>query len=89
MSRLLLLLVLIVACIVGMGYYLEWFHVGSESDGDKVHINVTVDKDKIQEDKKKALEKVHDLGHPLKDKAAAPAGKDIDQAGPTGQPPRD
>jgi hypothetical protein len=34
---------------------------------------LTVDEDKFKEDKKTAMEKMHNLGHPVKDKAAAPA----------------
>ena len=55
--------------------YLGWFHL-------------TVDKDKFQEDKQKALEKVQDLGHQVKDKAAVPTEKSKDQAAPPVQLPQ-
>src|ERR1043166_7564800 len=93
MKRLLCVLVVGVAGVVGLGFYLGWFHVASDRADHKVHITATVDKDKFQEDEKKALEKVqdwghqvkdkvHDLGHQEKDKAAAPTEKSKDQAGP-------
>jgi hypothetical protein len=62
MKRLLIVLVLVAACVVGLGFYLGWFHL-------------TVDKDKFQEDKEKALPKTQDSGHRVKDVAATPGGK--------------
>jgi preprotein translocase subunit SecF len=63
-------LVLVVAAVVGLSFALGWWTFSSDSLDGKGHITVTVDKDKIQEDKKTALEKVHELGHPAKDKVA-------------------
>jgi len=67
MRNLLIVFVLVVACVVGLGYYQEWFHFTSNS--------VTVDTDKIKADEKKALEKAKALEHQLKDKATAPTEK--------------
>jgi uncharacterized protein HemX len=99
MKRLLSVLVLVVAGVVGLGFYLGWFQVASDSADHKIHITATVDKDKFQEDEKKALEKVqdlghqvkdkvHDLGHQVKDKAAGPPEKSKDEAGPPVQGPQ-
>lgn len=68
MSRLFILFVLIVVGVVGLGFYRGWWRFASDSTGTKVHLNVTVDKDKIQEDKQEALEKVQDLRQELYDK---------------------
>jgi hypothetical protein len=59
--RPLIVLVLIVAGVVALGFYRGWFHVTSESSAAKPAITVTVDKDKIQRDKNDAQKKVQDL----------------------------
>jgi hypothetical protein len=56
----LFVLLLIVA---GVGYYRGWFHVASETVDDKVHVDLTVEKEKIRQDEKKAAEAVNKLGH--------------------------
>jgi hypothetical protein len=68
MKSLIGVLILVLAVVVGLGFYLGWFHLGSESADGKDHITLTVDEEKIKEDKKTALEKMHKLGQP-----AAPA----------------
>ncbi len=50
MKRVLIALVVIAACVAGLGYYLGWF-------------TVTVDKDKFKSDENKAVEKVKNVGH--------------------------
>jgi len=68
MARILFTLVLIVAVVAGLGFYMGWFHVSSSSDGGSAQITVSMDKDQIQEDKDKAVDKVQDLGQQAKDK---------------------
>ena len=58
---------------IGLGFYEGWFHIGSDSDGGKDRVTLTVDEEKFKEDKKKAQEKVHDLGH--QEKGRAPSEK--------------
>jgi hypothetical protein len=72
MKRLLCVLVLLVAGVVGLGFYQGWCQLASDSSDRKIHITATVDKDKFQEDEKKALEKIHDLRHQVKEKAGPP-----------------
>ncbi len=62
MARMLLALVLIVAVVAGLGFYMGWFHFSSGSDGKNAHVTVSVDKDQIQEDKDRAVDKVQNLG---------------------------
>jgi len=62
MARMLLALVLIVAVVAGLGFYMGWFHFSSGSDGNSGHVTVSVDKDQIQKDTDKAVDKVQDLG---------------------------
>ena len=63
MRSLIKLLVLLVICFVGIGFYLGWFSLSRsnpnpEQNGNKVNVNVSVDKDKMKSDVKKAEEKV-------------------------------
>jgi len=59
--RFVIVLVLIVAGVVGLGYYRGWFHFTSDNSADKPAVTVTVDKDKITQDKSDAQKKVQDL----------------------------
>jgi hypothetical protein len=66
----LVLLLLIVAGVVGLGYYRGWFNFSSDSSNDKPNITMSVDKDKIREDKDKSVEEVKSLGQRAKNKVA-------------------
>jgi hypothetical protein len=68
MVRMFLVLVLIVGAVAVLGFYLGWFHFSSDSDPNNAHITVSVDKDQIQQDKDKTVDKVQDLGQQAKDK---------------------
>ena len=70
MARMLLGLVLIVAVVAGLGFYMGWFHFSSGSDGNSAHVTVSMDKGQIQKDKDKAVDKVQDLAHQEKEKVA-------------------
>ena len=70
--RFLIVLVLIAAVVAGVGFYRGWFHLTSDRAADKSNVTLTVDKDKIQADKQKAVDKVQDLGHQARDQAPAP-----------------
>ena len=59
MARLLIAVVLVVACLVGLGFYFEDLRLGSESADGTTHITLTINQKRIQEDEKKAVEKVH------------------------------
>ena len=73
MTRMLSVFVVIVAVVVGLGFYMGWFHFSSGSDGNSAHITVSMDKGQIQKDKDKAVDKVQDLGQQAKDKVAPTA----------------
>lgn len=72
MKGILIVLVLLVAIVVGVGFYQGWFHF-------------TVDKEKFQEDEKKATEKVKKLWPKAKDKTGAPTDKGKEDNSDTGQ----
>jgi hypothetical protein len=76
MKGLFILLVLIVAGIVGFGFYHGWFSLASESGDNKVHIQLTVDKDKIQADQQKTLDTVQGAGRDVKGKATTAIEKE-------------
>jgi hypothetical protein len=68
MRGFLFVLVLILVGIAGLGYYQGWFDVSSDNADHKPNVTFTVDKEKFQQDKEKAQEKMHDLGPKAKDK---------------------
>ena len=58
MWRILVIFVLVVGCV---GFYRGWFHVTSNGAGGNSDVTLTVDKNKIHDDKKAADEKAHDI----------------------------
>jgi len=52
---------LLIGVVLGVGFYRGWFHVSSTSPAEKSSVTLTVDKDKIQQDKDRADRKVQDL----------------------------
>jgi uncharacterized protein (UPF0333 family) len=71
MKTLLFVLVLIAAGIVGLGFYLGWFHIGSDHKDGKSDVTLSVDKDKFEKDRKAAEERVQDVVKKSKDKGTA------------------
>jgi nitrogen fixation-related uncharacterized protein len=75
----LIFLFVVAIAVVGLGFYRGWWSVSSTKDADnKVHIDLTVNKDKLSEDEKAALKKVQSVEPTARDKApgtekAAPA----------------
>jgi hypothetical protein len=74
MLSLLKLLAVLLICLVGIGFYLGWFSLSNPSpdtEGNKVNINVSVDKGKIKSDVKKAEQKVEEKVEKFEGRAAA------------------
>lgn len=71
-------LVLVVVCVLALGFSQGWFRVSKDAGDDKVNVTLTVDQDKIKDDTHKAEQKVRDLGHGVKEKIghSAHEGKD-------------
>jgi hypothetical protein len=88
MNRFFVLLILIVAGVLGVGFYLRWFHVGSTSAGGESNITFTVDKDKIHEDEQNVVKKAQGLGHHVKDEVTGPTEKNKDATVPPVPPPQ-
>ncbi|HWY85338.1 MAG TPA: hypothetical protein VNX28_01370 [Gemmataceae bacterium] len=74
MTRFLGALVIIVVIIGCIGLYLGWFSFGSDNSDGKTHITITVDKDKIKEDRNEVVEKIKGIGHKTTE-TTAPAPK--------------
>jgi uncharacterized protein YxeA len=66
--------VLLLIVIVVIGVFLGWFHFSSSHDTGKPNVTFSVDKDKIEADKNKVVDKVQDLEH-----------KPVDRTGTTSQ----
>lgn len=87
MKRFMILVVVVVACIAGLGFYRGWFHIGSDTNDDKRNVTFTADPKKIKDDENKVVQKVKDFRHEAKGKAAAPTGKTKDETASTAQRP--
>jgi hypothetical protein len=85
MKRFMICLVVVAACIAGVGFYRGWFLIASDKSDDKSNVTFSADSSKMKDDEKKVVEKVEDLGHRAKDKAA-PTGNAKDQTAGTAQP---
>jgi len=78
MKNLLIVLALAGAGVIGLGFYLGWFHIGSDNAGGISNVTLSVDKDKIEADRKIAVAKVQDVGSQIKDKVVGPSEKSMD-----------
>jgi hypothetical protein len=76
MRRLLIVLVLIVAGVVGLGFYQGWFRLSAGGTDGKTNIPVTVDKEKFEQDKERAKEKVQDLEQKVREKTNTGGNKE-------------
>jgi len=72
MRALIKVLVVLLICLIGLGFCLGWFSLSTSSpdkEGDKVNVNVSVDKGKIKSDVKKAEGEVQEEIKELEGKA--------------------
>jgi hypothetical protein len=58
MRTLICVVLLVVGCAVGAGFYFGYFQIGSDNSDGTRHITLTVDEKKMQEDEHKAVERV-------------------------------
>jgi hypothetical protein len=77
MKKLFILLVLLVVGVGAVGFHRGWFQLNCCAGGDdgKPTVTLTVDKDKINEDKAKALDKARDKAQTAADKVAHAADR--------------
>ena len=74
MFRVIRWLLVLLVCLGGIGLYLGWFSLSSPSpntDGNKVNIDVSVDKGKMKSNVKKAEEKIKEEVKEISGKAKA------------------
>jgi len=57
------MLVVVFALIAAVGYYRGWFHAESSDTNGHSSLTVTVDKDKVDQDKASARQDVQNLEH--------------------------
>ena len=79
------LLIVLVICGIGLGFYLGWFNISKPNpgaQGDKVNVNVTVDKGKIQSDVKNLEEKAKNAGEKAKEEIKELEGKVKEKVSP-------
>jgi hypothetical protein len=88
MNRFFVLFLVLVIGVVALGAYQGWFTFTSNNSDDKANVNIKIDKDKMQEDEKKAVKKVQELGHQAKDKAETATDEIKDKIKPTEKPPQ-
>ena len=72
-------ILLLLACIVGLGFYQGWFHIATHNTDQKSSASITVDKDKIRADEGKAKEKVEEFGQKAKEKTGDRPGMGTEQ----------
>jgi hypothetical protein len=78
MKGILFVLILVGAGVVCLGFYLGWFHIGSENADGKSNVTFSVDTDKIQKDKTAALATVEGVGHQIKTKVTGSSERSMD-----------
>lgn len=61
-------ILLLLAVVVGVGFYQGWFHFSTNSTEQGTSATITVDQNKIRADEDKAKEKVGEFGQKAKDK---------------------
>lgn len=76
MKNLCTLVVLLVVGIAVLGYYRDWFQFSSESTDKDATFHLTVDKERLKEDREKARDQLQETGRVLKEKAKEVTGND-------------
>jgi flagellar basal body-associated protein FliL len=74
------LLVVVVVGVVGLGFYLGWFHLSTGGTDSTPSATITVDQNKIEADKKAAQEKVKELEEKAKEKTNPATDKGKEEA---------
>jgi hypothetical protein len=80
--------ILLLVALVGLAYYLHWFTFTTDGTGTTQHINVTLDKTKIEQDEAKALHVLKDEEQRIQqDASQAPAQGNLSAQYPQSQVP--
>jgi hypothetical protein len=78
MKRAILLLVV----VVGGAFYLGWFTFTTDNSGQTEHVNIVINKEKVQQDEARALDKLHAYEQQAESRAAT-AGQSSSSEQPT------
>ena len=74
MRSLIKVLVVLLICLAGIGFYRGWFSFSkpnADTEGNKVNVNMSVDKGKMKSDVKRAEEKIKEEVKEIKGKVKA------------------
>jgi hypothetical protein len=77
--RFLIMLVVVAGCVAGLGVYRGWFHFTSDSAAGTSNMTLTVDNNKIDDDKNKVIVKSQELGHRAETNVSAAIDKSTAQ----------
>jgi hypothetical protein len=75
MRALMFLAVFFLVAMVGVGFYRGWFQFSTDTETQRPSATITVDKDKIHADEKKAKDEMQGLKQTAKEKTAQWADK--------------
>ena len=75
MKRFIAIVVMVALLVIGIGFYRGWFAVSSSEDAapSKVNVNLTVDRDKIEEDAEAVKNKTSELTGKITNPTPEPA----------------
>jgi hypothetical protein len=62
MKRFCFVLVVLTLGVVVFGFYRGWFYASTDQEGQKSNLKLSVDKEKLQQDEEKAVDKVREFG---------------------------
>lgn len=75
MQTTLILLILIVAAVAGLGFYLRWFNFSSRNHDHQLDVTLTMDRSKFEVDKDGLMNRAQSLGHKAVEKITTPTRK--------------
>lgn len=77
MNRSVTYLLVFIVCVVALGFYRGWFTFSSnpEAGSKKVDVNLTMDRDKMEQDAEKVKEKTAEFVEEVKAKVSEPGAK--------------
>jgi hypothetical protein len=80
MKNLFVVLVLLAALAIGLGFYLGWFHYSKGGGDEKANPTITVDQEKIKADTEKAKEQAEEAVKKAKEKVGGAPAKEQKEA---------
>ncbi|MFN0017881.1 MAG: hypothetical protein ACKVP0_06450 [Pirellulaceae bacterium] len=77
MKRSMTFLLVFIICLVALGFYRGWFTLSSKPDAgsNKVDVNLTMDRDKMEQDAETVKEKTTELVGKVKETVTEPGAK--------------